>query len=71
VRTKYIVTLTNPDDIDPENLFEGSLEFCESFTSKKNAEKEFERQVDGGTNMEVFLLEVKCLRSEQGKLGDL
>ncbi len=68
MKTKYLVTNTNPDDIDPDDAFEDTLECCEAFGSKKNAEKEFERRVNGGTNMEVFLLEVKCLRSEQGEL---
>lgn len=67
MKTKYLVTNTNPDDIDAGD-FEDELEHCERFTGLTAAMKEFKRRVKGGTNMHVYLLKIELVDDAQGVL---
>lgn len=65
MKTKYVVTTTNPDFLDPEN-FEDQLEHCEPFTTERAAraaQKDFARR----TNMDVYLLKVELVGKLEGE----
>lgn len=67
MRTKYIVTTTNPDDINSEDYYDDSLENCERFNALTPAMKFYKRLLKR-TNMHVYLLEVKCVLDAEGTL---
>jgi hypothetical protein len=64
MKTRYLLTVTNPDDIDPENC-DDQLEYCRVFVSKAKALKAFETM---NTNMHVYLLEIDLVTHRQGRL---
>ncbi len=69
MRTKYLLCLgRSPDDLGDEEYDEDTLEGCQGFANLNAARKEFDRFVNGATNMRVHLLEVKMIESARGRI---
>lgn len=65
VKTKYLITHTNPDDLDPEDCVD-ELENCQPFTSLREAMQEFKSLVKGRTNMHVYLFKLELIDDAEG-----
>lgn len=68
MKTKFLMTITNPDDIDAEN-FEDKLECCDRFTSERAAKKAF-KSFAKHTNADVYLLKVELVAQADGTIFD-
>lgn len=68
MKTKFIVTNTNPDEIDDDDSFGGELEYVEAFTTEKKARTVFNSRKTH-TNMDIYLLKVECVAAARGKLS--
>jgi hypothetical protein len=66
LETEYILTVTNPDELDPEG-FDDTLDNCEAFTSAQAAKRALKSWLSR-TNMDVYLLKVELVGHGRGEL---
>lgn len=67
MKTKFILTVDNPDKLDDFS----QLDVIDKFTDEAKARERFARFVNGGTNMHAYLLRVELLDDAQGRLAPL
>jgi len=72
MKTKYIITFTDPDDVgqdeDEDNEFGGELEHVMTFTNEKKARAAL-ASWKTRTNMGIYLLKIEHVASLQGRLS--
>lgn len=67
MKTRFIVTSSDPDGVTDDETFGGELEHVEVFTTEKKARVVFDSRKKR-TNMDIFLLKVEYVAKARGTL---